>query len=138
MTPEILLKISDILNFSNANDLVCWCIFLFGFFLLARKSNLVPTTRKYLSERKFLSRQGVLDKGDFLIVKFRWTKIIQKGEIILEIPLVQTSDSVLCPVKAYRLMCKAGPATADSPSLMLRDNKVDYYRYFQAKLKLCI
>ena len=118
--------------------MVCWCIFLFGFFLLARKSNLVPTTRKYLSERKFLSRQGVLDKRDFLIVKFRWTKIIQKGERILEIPLVQTSDSVLCPVKAYRLMCKASPATADSPLFMLRDNKVVYYRYFQAKLKLCI
>ena len=138
MTPEILLKISDILNFSNVNDLVYWCLFLFGFFLLARKSNLVPTTRKDLSERKFLLRQDVLDKGDFLIVKFRWTKTIQKGERILEIPLVQNSDSVLCPVKAYRLMCKAIPATADSPLFMMRDNKVVYYRHFQAKLKLCI
>ena len=34
ITPDILL------------DCTFWCLFLFAFFLFARKSNLVPTTKK--------------------------------------------------------------------------------------------
>ena len=138
ITPEILISIADSLNLSVTNNLVYWCLFLFAFFLMARKSNLVPTTGKDLLEKKFLLRQDISDKGDHLIVKFRWTKTIQKGERILEIPLIQIPDSILCPVKAYRSMCKAIPAVADSPLFVLSNNKAVNYRLFQSKLKQCI
>lgn len=45
ITPQILLKIAELMNFENKTDLVYWCLFLFAFFFLARKSNLVPTSK---------------------------------------------------------------------------------------------
>ena len=37
MTPEILLHIASILDFTTSESIVYWCLFLFAFFLLARK-----------------------------------------------------------------------------------------------------
>ena len=44
------------LNFSSHTDCTFWCLFLFAFFLFARKSNLVPTTKKDLVNEKCLMR----------------------------------------------------------------------------------
>lgn len=138
MTPSILLNIAEIMNFSYKFNLVYWCLFLFAFFLLARKSNLVPTLLKDLKEKKFLLRKDIKDCGDYLIVSFKWTKTIQKGETILRIPLFQIKDSILCPVFAYRVMCKAVPAHSDSPLFMLPNNKVITYSLYQSKLRYFI
>ena len=136
ITPEILLGIADSFDFLNHTDLVFWCLFVFAFFLLARKSNLVPTTKADLVNKKFLLRQDVEDKGSHLLVTMRWTKTIQKGERILQIPLVPISGSILCPVLAYRRMCRrAIPANLDSPLFMLPNNKVVTYNMYQSKLK---
>ena len=75
-------------------------------------------------------RQDVSDNGNHLVVEFRWTKTIQKGERILEIPLFQIPGSSLCPVQAYRLMCEA-----ISPLFMLPKHKMVNYRLYQSKLK---
>ena len=104
ITTEILIGLADFMNFSDKANIVYWCLFLFAFFLLARKSNLVPTVHKDLAEKKFLIRKDIVDCGDHLIVSFKSTKTIQKGERILQIPLVEFKDSILCPVNAYRKM----------------------------------
>ena len=59
MTPEILLRISSILNFEDGNDIVFWCLFLFAFFLLGRKSNLVPASRAEILNKKCLFKNDV-------------------------------------------------------------------------------
>ena len=46
VTPHILIQIGFVLNLSDKSDIVFWCLFLFAFFLLARKSNLVPASKK--------------------------------------------------------------------------------------------
>lgn len=135
ITPEILVKIANSMNFSNKTDLVIWCLFLFAFFLLARKSNLVPTSHKDLMQKKFLLRKDVIDYENHLIVTMRWTKTIQKGERILQIPLVKMTDSILCPLRAYRLMCRFIPASADDPLFSLSHHKCVNYRLYQLKLK---
>ena len=138
ITPEILISISDTLNFQSHTDLVFWCLFLFAFFLLARKSNLVPTSKKDLTDKKFLLRQDVVDRGNYLLVSMRWTKTIQKrGERVLQMPLVRIPGSILCPVHAYRLMCEAIPAALDSPLFVLPKKKVVSYSMYQSKLKDC-
>lgn len=138
ITLEILIKIADTMNFSDKNNFAYWCLFLFAFFLLARKSNLVPTLLKDLTEKKFLLRKDIKDCGDYLIVSMKWTKTIQKGERILQIPLVQIKDSILCPVRAYRLMCKIIPTDPESPLFVLPTGKVITYNLFQSKLKYFI
>lgn len=138
ITPKILLAIANILNFDNQTDLVYWCLFLFAFFLLARKSNLVPTSRKDTQLKQYLLRQNVQDCKHYLIVSMNWTKTIQKGERILQIPLVRIRGSILCPVRAYRKMCKAVPAADDSPLFLLPKDKIITYSMYQSKLKECI
>ena len=46
ITPDILLKMAAKLDFTCTTDKVFWCLFLFAFFLFARKSKLVPTTKE--------------------------------------------------------------------------------------------
>ena len=53
ITPELLIDMSSVLNLSDHSDIVHWCLFLFAFFLFARKSNLVPNNKKDLRKRNF-------------------------------------------------------------------------------------
>jgi hypothetical protein len=53
-----------ILDFSIGDNLVYWCLFLFVFFLVARKSNLFPTNFSDIAKGRFLSKEGVRYFGD--------------------------------------------------------------------------
>ena len=44
LTPALLEKIYFKLNFNLESDILFWCVSLYAFFLLFRKSNLVPDT----------------------------------------------------------------------------------------------
>jgi hypothetical protein len=41
ITPQILLRIFELLDISKPYDATFWCLFLHAFFLMFRKSNLV-------------------------------------------------------------------------------------------------
>lgn len=138
LTPEILQQVVGCLDLKNVSDIVYCCLFLFAFFLLARKSNLVPSSKKDILQKRFLLRKNVEDHGSFLVVNMKWTKTIQKGERVLQIPLTQAKDSHLCPVRIFRKMCKLIPANSDAPLFLLPNNKVITYSMFQSKFRYCI
>ena len=138
LTPEILQQVVGCLDLKNVSDIVYCCLFLFAFFLLARKSNLVPSSKKDILQKRFLLRKNVEDHGSFLVVNMKWTKTIQKGERVLQIPLTQAKDSHLCPVRIFRKMCKLIPAYNDAPLFLLPNNKVITYSMFQSKFRYCI
>ena len=48
ITPEILLDLYKFLEKNSKKDSVFWCLFLFAFFLFARKSNLRGMFKKYV------------------------------------------------------------------------------------------
>ena len=79
--------------------------FLFAFFLFARKSNLVPNSKKEFKSGKFLRREDVYFQDDILLVIMRWSKTNQFGQRVLKIPLLRIPGSVLCPVTAYLQIC---------------------------------
>ena len=83
-------------------------------------------------------KRDVSDKGESLIVRFRWTKTIQYGERNLDLPLIQMKTSFLCPVQAYRNMCKKIILIEDSPLFVLPNKKFLKYMQFLRKLKHCI
>ena len=124
------------LNFSSHTDCTSWCLFLFAFFLFARKSNLVPTTKKDLV--KCLMHKDIKVFTDYLIVSFRWSKTIPFGERVLETPLVSIPGSVLCPVTAYHNMYKFVTSVKLNSLVLLPNKKCIIYRDFQAKLKFLI
>ncbi|XP_060578252.1 uncharacterized protein LOC132735327 [Ruditapes philippinarum] len=138
ITPEILLSIFKCLDFTQVDNVVFWCLFLFAFFLLARKSNLVPTNLRDLQNPKFLLRKDIVNLGTYLLVKMKWSKTIQAGERILEVPLHSIDHSCLCPVSAYNNMIKVVPGKANDPLFSLGSNKPVTYAIFMRKLKSCI
>lgn len=138
ITPAILLHMSKHMNYSNPKDLVYWCLFLFAFFLFARKSNLVPTTKDDLKKEKFLLKQDVEEDIDMIIVSFRYSKTIQFGERILRTPLLKIPGSKLCPVKAFHDMSNIIRTKAGDPLFSLPNNKCIWYKDFQSKLKKLI
>ena len=111
-----------------------WCLFLFAFFLFARKSNLVPDTPNY-KDKTFLLRQNVKQIDKILIVSINWSKTIQFGQRILEIPLVRIPGSVLCPVRAYQNMCKKVKASRVDPLFSLPKGKCIIYAEYQKKIR---
>lgn len=138
ITPPLLLKIHEVLDFQDKNISTFWCLILFGFFLICRKSNLVGSAEQ---PSKCLKRQDIECKNGILIVNFNWSKTIQFGERSLQIPLVHNPSSPLCPVSAYQSMCQNFKVSKDSPAFMIQcDGKlkpVSYYM-FNTFLKKCI
>ena len=99
---------------------------------------MVPISKEDLKLKRFLLRENVQEFKHYLVVSMYWTKTIQKGERTLQIPLVRIKDSILCPVKAYKEMCKSIPASDQSPLFMLPNNRVVSYSLYQSKMRDCI
>lgn len=135
ITPEHLLQFASLLDLTDPSDQVYWCLFLFAFFLFARKSNLVPTTLQDLKNKKFLLRKDVSSSVGCLIVSMKWSKTIQFGERVLQTPLIAIPDSVLCPVVAYNRMCDSVKAEPDDPLFILPGKSYISYQKFQNKIR---
>lgn len=138
ITPDILLQIREILDFSDRNNITYWCLFLFAFYLMCRKSNLVGTTT---DSSKALKRGDIIVFDKFLVVRFHWTKTIQFGERCLEIPIISNSSSPLCAFSVFKLMCNTFSVSSDSPAFVVEHNgklkPVTYYM-LQNFLKMVI
>ncbi|CAC5359468.1 unnamed protein product [Mytilus coruscus] len=67
---------------------------------------------------KQLTRNKVILEGNIAIVIFNWSKPVQMSNRIFKIPLVENNRSALCPLIAYRNMCKLIPAYGDSPAFL--------------------
>ena len=120
ITPEILLNMFNFLDISEPNDATYWCCFLFSFFLMSRKSNMVPDSVSGFDSSKQLCRKNIILGGDYLKVQIFWSKTIQFGERFLEIPLVRIHNSPLCPVQAFFNMSKLVPASESDPAFLLK------------------
>jgi integrase len=134
ITPQILAQIYTKLDFSRDEDVTYWCLFLFAFFLLARKSNLVPTYKRDLRQPKFLLRKDIQVFEHSLLINMKWSKTIQSGERILQTLLTYIPGSILCPVLAYHNMIKRIPAESNSPLFLFGNNKPIFYNQYLAKL----
>ena len=138
ITPNILLEIFSVLDMSKSENVVYWCLLLFAFFLFARKSNLVPTVKTDLKEKKFLCHKDVECFENTLIINMRWSKTIQFGVRILQTPLIAIPGSNLCPVAAYKHMCSLVKARSEDPLFKLSRDKCIFYKQYHAKLKSVI
>ena len=135
ITPSMLIQMSSFMDLTDPVDVVYWCLFLFAFFLFARKSNLVPTSKSDMKDKKFLLRKNVSIEANYIIVSMNWSKTIQFGERVLQTPLIQIPGSVLCPVTAYFTMCEKVKAKSEDPLFSLPSGKCITYSKFQSKLR---
>jgi len=102
-------------------DLTFSCAFSFAFFLFARISNLVPKSfvTSGVQEHRCICRGDVVSTHYGLCVQFIWSKTIQFGERVLELPLVRIPDSPICPVRLFYLMCETIPAPQSAPLFVI-------------------
>ena len=138
ITPGILTEMYKHLEIGKSLDKVFWCLFLIAFFVMSRKSNLVPISISKFDSKKQLTRGDILLENDILIVLVKWSKTIQFGQRILRIPLINIPGNILCPVKAYKDMIKAIPAHKTSPAFcILKEGEIIpiIYKQFQNKLR---
>lgn len=104
-------------------------------FLLARKSNLVPTSLKDLASHKCLLRSDVSAIEGNLLVSFNWSKTIQFGERVLQSPLLRLPHSFLCPVAAYEEMVKVVKGKPNEFLFMLPNGRPVTYYLFQKRFR---
>ena len=119
ITPVILNQFLQFLNLNDANDISYWAAFLLAFYLMARKSNIVPPAVKSFDSKKHLCRGDILFNEDGLIILLKWSKTNQFGERKLSVPLVSMKDSPLCPVEAIKNLVNNIPAGPEKPAFLL-------------------
>ena len=138
ITLEILDKFYDHMNFNSSIDVTYWCLFLFAFFLLSRKSNLVPVSVKKFDSSRQLCRGDITVCPTYLIVRFKWAKTIQFGNRVVSIPLLTFLVSKCCPVQAFKVMCSMNPCSSSSSefSINYKGNIIPItYSKFQHRLR---
>ena len=141
ITPQILLSFTRFLDLHDPIDATYWSLFLTAFFAMARKSNLVPSSKAKFDSSKQLTRGRVLLGEGCLLLVWSWAKNIQTGNRIHKLPMLEIVGSKLCPVKAFARMARLVPAGELEPAfcLPLGGSVVPVtYHQFNAKLKALI
>ena len=80
------------------------------YFLMARKSNLLPNSIRSFDPSKQLLRRDIQIFDDMLIVHFKWSKTRQFGHS-REVPLTDMPGNCLFPVSAYKNMALLAETT---------------------------
>ena len=106
----------EFLDMDNSLDITFWSLFLLAFFMMSRKSNLVPTSVSKFDKNKQLCRGDIVVEQDILIILVKWSKTIQFGQRMLRIPIASIPGNILCPVAAYKNMIRCVPARSNSPA----------------------
>lgn len=135
ITPLLLKKIKQTLDFTKSTNVVLWAAFLTAFFLLLRKSNVVPVSQTTFDPKKQLTRGRIQLSSRSVKVKISWSKTIQFNERKVVYKMNRIPGSVLCPVKAFHEMFQRIPACSSSPCFVLKDGLPLSYNMFQYRLK---
>ena len=142
ITPAILRKVYLQLNHNLAEDAVFWGACLTAFFLLSRKSNLIPDSPTWFDKEKQLTRADVVFTDVNAVVGIRWAKNHQFTRELLTFPLPKLPGSVLCPHTALINSFRLVPGVLGQHLFTLwggggGGNSL-YYREFQNKLRNCL
>ena len=135
MTPAILKLVHSKLDHTNSNDVVFWGACLLAFFLLFRKSNLLPNTQNGFNPRKQLKFGDCVQMQEQVVVGIRWAKNEQFYRELFTFPLARLPGSVLCPVLALNNIAKMVKHTKDCHVFKLKNGNSLTYRNFQDKLR---
>ena len=122
MTPELLLRLSKVVNYLDDVETVAWTAVLLGFYMFMRKSNLVPSTMDtYNIQEQFCRADlNITDINAAMVTEVRWSKTLQFKQRILRFPVLPAKNKAICPVFwTYHMInrIKVGPT---DPAFALR------------------
>ena len=115
LTPEMLKQMYDRVDHSDPTQVALWAATIVGWWLLLRKSNLVPNTLSDFNSDNQFMRSDFKSHRKLTLVSIRWSKTLRDKEKILKVPLVP-ANSKICPVKAFDHMVQLIPAKGSNPA----------------------
>ena len=116
ITPEILLQIFNILDFTQPIHVAAWPAFLIAFYMFLRKSNVVPPSAPGFDPSKHLTVGDIQMVPTGLLITIKWSKTNQFGSQSLVVPISSFPGSPLCPLQAYQRLLSTFPATSSLPA----------------------
>ena len=112
---------------NSPSDHAFWFACLVAFFGFLRKSTLLPQSEEFRSG-KYIARSDVVDITlHSFLVRVRFTKTIQFGQRILELPYVSCTDIRLCPVRALLTHFGFSPLAQSRPLFNYMENGVERF-----------
>ena len=133
LTPLILLDVFKVINLKDKLHVAVWCALLFGFFAMFRISQMCPKNSSQVS--KVLHHKDIVVTSRCCYITLKWSKTIQCRQREVTIPLLALSDSPLCPVTAYKLLCAASVFSQSMPVFQNDSANVLLYKEFTTIFK---
>ena len=121
VTPQLLVRLSKVVNYKDQVKMVAWTGLLLGFYMFLCKSNLGPDTMETFDKEQQFCRSDInllgLEKA--MMVEIRWSKTIQHKQKILRLPVLPANNKAICPVFWVHYMVQKIPAKPADPVLAL-------------------
>ena len=123
ITPQMLLSFLTVLPLESSFQVCSFTAMVIAFFGFFRKSNVTVASPSLFDASKHLRRGDVrVDLHRYCLwVSVRWSKTLQFGERVLEVPIVGMQGHPLDPVAWWQRLCAAVPGTAESPAFCYVD-----------------
>ena len=124
MTPELLLRLSKVVNYMDEVELVAWVATLLGFYMFMRRSNLVPDSVDNYNIKEQFCRGDLNLTGleTAMMTEVRWSKTLQFREKVLRFPVLPASNKAICPVFWTHHMVNRIPAKPTDPAFTIKVN----------------
>ena len=121
MTPEILLRMNRVVDYTSQIDMVAWVATLIRFTMFLRKSNLVPDTMITFNPTMQFTRQdfNVTGPASVMMAEITWAKNLQFKQKILRIPVLPVENKAICPVMWMHFMMAQVPAGPQDPAFTI-------------------
>jgi hypothetical protein len=123
ITPAMLLSFVPHLDFTSSKSVCVFTAMLVAFFGFFRKSNVTVASPALFDAKKHLRRGDVrVDSQRYCLwVRIRWSKTLQFGDRVLEVPLQGVRGHPLDPVQWWQTYCATVPAPAEAPAFCYLD-----------------
>ena len=121
ITPEILIKMSRVVDYTSQVDMVAWVATLVGFTMFLRRSNLVPDNMESFNPHMQFRRQDFNVTGPLTVMmaEITWAKNLQFKQKILRLPILPTANKAICPVMWVHYMMHKVPAEPNDPAFTI-------------------
>ena len=96
VTQEILADCAQWINAQNGRELVAWTALLAGFYVMVRKSNLVPKTVNMFNPAQQFTWANFIRMVYGYEARIYWSKTIQFHDRCLQVPILPNPDIRIC------------------------------------------
>ena len=122
ITPELLIRLSRVVKYTDMVEMVSWVAVLLGFYMFLRKSNLVPVAMDKFNSQEQFTRGDIHLTSPYqaMMTEIRWSKTIQFKQKVLRFPVIPAQNKAICPVFWTYIMINRIPASSTDPALALR------------------